>query len=114
MMSYPKNLPVLTPEVDRMYSVPPSGNVEIYYTGLPLDEIEDRLITSNAWKAAVPLLLPKQEVAGGTDHATSWRPRRSAGNSRYAEWQIWRGEQAHLAHWRPIKHTTTTVESKTT
>ena len=111
MMSYPKNLPVLTPEVDRMYSVPPSGNVEIYYTGLPLDEIEDRLITSNAWKAAVPLLLPKQEVAGGNPitplHGGHVGLLATAGmlNGKFGD-----GEQAHLAHWRPIKHTTTTVE----
>jgi hypothetical protein len=85
--------------------------VEIYYTGLPLDEIEDRLITSNAWKAAVPLLLPKQEVAGGNPitplHGGHVGLLATAGmlNGKFGE-----GEQAHLAHWRPIKHTTTTVE----
>jgi tRNA1(Val) A37 N6-methylase TrmN6 len=111
MMYYPKQLPVLTPEADRMYSVPPSGNVEIYHVGLPLDEIEDRLITSNAWKAAVPLLLPKQEVAGGSPitplHGGHVGLLATAGmlNGKFGE-----GEQAHLAHWRPIKHTTTTVE----
>lgn len=111
MMCYPKQLPVLTPEADRMYSVPPSGNVEIYHVGLPLDEIEDRLITSNAWKAAVPLLLPKQEVAGGSPitplHGGHVGLLATAGmlNGKFGE-----GEQAHLAHWRPIKHTTTTVE----
>jgi hypothetical protein len=113
MMSYPKSLPVLTPEVDRMYSVPPSGNVEIYYTGLPLDEIEDRLITSNAWKAAVPLLLPKQEVAGGNPitplHGGHVGLLATAGmlNGKFRKAP---DPEAHLAHWRPIKHTTTTVE----
>ena len=113
MMSYPKNLPVLTPEVDRMYSVPPSGNVEIYYTGLPLDEIEDRLITSNAWKAAVPLLLPKREVAGGNPitplHGGHVGLLATAGmlNGKFRKAP---DPEAHLAHWRPIKHTTTTVE----
>ena len=111
MMYYPKQLPVLTPEADRMYSVPPSGNVEIYHVGLPLDEIEDRLITSNAWKAAVPLLLPKQEVAGGSPitplHGGHVGLLATAGmlNGKFGE-----GDQAHLAHWRPIKHTSTTVE----
>jgi hypothetical protein len=111
MMYYPKQLPVLTPEVDRMYNAPPSGNVEIYHVGLPLDEIEDRLITSNAWKSAVPLLLPKQEVTGGSPitplHGGHVGLLATAGmlNGKFGE-----GEQAHLAHWRPIKHTSTTVE----
>jgi tRNA1(Val) A37 N6-methylase TrmN6 len=111
MMYYPKRLPELTPEVDRMYSVPPCGSVEIYHVGLPLDEIEDRLITSNAWKSAVPLLLPKQEVAGGSPitplHGGHVGLLATAGmlNGKFGE-----GEQAHLAHWRPIKHTSTTVE----
>jgi len=111
MTYYPKQLPVLTPEVDRMYSVPPSGTVEIYNVGLPLDEIEDRLITSNAWKSAVPLLLPKQEVAGGSPitplHGGHVGLLATAGmlNGKFGE-----GDQAHLAHWRPIKHTSTTVE----
>jgi tRNA1(Val) A37 N6-methylase TrmN6 len=112
-MSSPRNLPVLTPEVDRMYSVPPSGNVEIYYTGLPLDEIEDRLVTSNAWKAAVPLLLPKQAVSCGNPitplHGGHVGLLATAGmlNGRFGE-----GEEAHLAHWRPVKHTTTTIEEE--
>jgi len=111
MTYYPKQLPVLTPKVDRMYNVPPSGTVEIYNVGLPLDEIEDRLITSNAWKSAVPLLLPKQEVAGGSPitplHGGHVGLLATAGmlNGKFGE-----GDQAHLAHWRPIKHTSTTVE----
>jgi hypothetical protein len=111
MMYYPKQLPVLTAEADRMYGVPPSGTVEIYNVGLPLDEIEDRLITSNAWKSAVPLLLPKQEVAGGSPitplHGGHVGLLATAGmlNGKFGE-----GDQAHLAHWRPIKHTSTTIE----
>jgi hypothetical protein len=111
MMYDSRSLPVLTPEVDRMYNVPPTATVEIYYTGLPLDEIEDRLITSNAWRAAVPLLLPKKEVAGGSPitplHGGHVGLLATAGmlNGKFGE-----GDQAHLAHWRPIKHTSTTVE----
>jgi hypothetical protein len=113
MMYTPRSLPVLTPEVDRMYSVPPNGNVEIYYTGLPLDEIEDRLVTSNAWKHAVPLLLPKQEVAEGHPltplHGGHVGLLTTAGmlNGKIRNAP---DPDAHLAHWRPIKHTTTTVE----
>jgi len=111
MMYDSRSLPVLTPEVDRMYNVPPTATVEIYYTGLPLDEIEDRLITSNAWRAAVPLLLPKKEVAGGSPitplHGGHVGLLATAGmlNGKFGE-----DDQAHLAHWRPIKHTSTTVE----
>ena len=59
----------------------------------------------------MPLLLPKQEVAGGNPitplHGGHVGLLATAGmlNGKFGE-----GEQAHLAHWRPIKHTTTTVE----
>jgi tRNA1(Val) A37 N6-methylase TrmN6 len=111
MLSYSENLPMLTPHPDRMYSVPPTGEVEITYVGLPLDEIEDRLMASNAWKAAVPLLLPKQEVAGGRPitplHGGHVGLLATAGmlNGVFGQ-----GEQRHLARWRPVKHTTTTTE----
>jgi tRNA1(Val) A37 N6-methylase TrmN6 len=111
MMSYSEDLPMLTPHPDRMYSVPPTGEVEITYVGLPLDEIEDRLMASNAWKAAVPLLLPRQEVAGGRPitplHGGHVGLLATAGmlNGVFGQ-----GEQRHLARWRPVKHTTTTTE----
>jgi predicted RNA methylase len=111
MLNYPEDLPLLTPHPDRMYSVPPTGEVEITYVGLPLDEIEDRLMASNAWKAAVPLLLPKQEVAGGRPitplHGGHVGLLATAGmlNGVFGQ-----GEQRHLARWRPVKHTTTTTE----
>jgi len=110
MMSYSKSLPVLSLEPERMYSVPPTGQVEIYNVGLPLDEIENRLITSNAWKAAVPLLLPKPEIVGGSPitplHGGHVGLLATAGmmNGTFGK-----GERKHLAHWRPVKHTSTTV-----
>jgi Uncharacterised methyltransferase family (DUF6094) len=103
--------PLLSPNPDRMYSVPPTGNVEIAYNGLPLDEIEDRMMASNAWKAAIPLLLPKTEVAGGRPitplHGGHVGLLATAGmlNGVFGE-----GEKRHLARWRPVKHTTTTTE----
>jgi tRNA1(Val) A37 N6-methylase TrmN6 len=111
MLSYSDNLPMLTPHPDRMYSVPPTGEVEISYVGLPLDEIEDRLMASKAWKAAVPLLLPKQEVAGGRPitplHGGHVGLLATAGmlNGVFGK-----GKERHLARWRPVKHTTTTTE----
>jgi hypothetical protein len=111
MLSYSEDLPMLTPHPDRMYSVPPTGEVEINWVGLPLDFIEDCLNRSNAWKAAVPLLLPKQEVAGGQPitplHGGHVGLLATAGmlNGVFGQ-----GEQRHLARWRPVKHTTTTTE----
>jgi SAM-dependent methyltransferase len=111
MLSYSEDLPMLTPHPDRMYSVPPTGEVEINYVGLPLDFIEDCLNRSNAWKAAVPLLLPKQEVAGGQPitplHGGHVGLLATAGmlNGVFGQ-----GKERHLARWRPVKHTTTTTE----
>jgi SAM-dependent methyltransferase len=110
-MSYPKSLPVLSDVPDRMYAVPPTAPVEIYYAGLPLDEIEDRLCTSNAWRAAVPLLLPKPEVGGGTPltplHGGHVGLLATAGmlNGVFGE-----GDRRHIAHWRPVKHTSVCTE----
>jgi tRNA1(Val) A37 N6-methylase TrmN6 len=110
-LSYSGDMPLLTPHPDRMYNVPPTDEVEINYVGLPLDEIEDRLMASNAWKAAVPLLLPKQEVAGGRPitplHGGHVGLLATAGmlNGVFGQ-----GEKRHLARWRPVKHTTTTTE----
>jgi SAM-dependent methyltransferase len=47
---------------DAAYSIPESGPVELVYRGLPLDEIEDLLSKSAAYRQASPILFasPKQ------------------------------------------------------
>jgi hypothetical protein len=48
----------LQPGACPPYSVPPSGEAELSYRGLPYDLLEDLLPQSGAWKQAAPLLMP--------------------------------------------------------
>ncbi|HEY1647426.1 MAG TPA: DUF6094 domain-containing protein [Terracidiphilus sp.] len=58
-------LPELQPDACPPYSVPPSGEAELSYRGLPYDLLEDLLPQSGAWKQAAPLLMPHEDVATG-------------------------------------------------
>ena len=52
----PTQLPVLAGEPDAIYTVPESGSVQLIYRGLPLDEIEDLLPQSAAYRQAGRIL----------------------------------------------------------
>jgi hypothetical protein len=47
------------------YEVPPSGSVVLTNTGIPLDEVEDLLLDSAAYRQASRILLPKQRDVRG-------------------------------------------------
>lgn len=106
-------LPVLTPEADAVYSVPPGGEVEIVYRGIPLDAAENLLPMSAAWRHASPLLLPKADIVGGRPltplHGGHVGLLATAGmlNGVFGE-----GDRRHLARWKAIKHSLTAVETK--
>ena len=106
------SLPVLSDFTDAIYQVPPSPDEAVLtYTGIPLDEVEDKLGESVAWRHAVPLLLPAEEVAGGRPitplHGGHVGLLATAGmlNGVFGA-----AEQKHIARWRPVKHTTTITE----
>jgi hypothetical protein len=61
----PTRLPVLSGEADAAYPVPESGAVRVVYRGLPLDEIEDLLPASGAYRQAGRLLLPEPSGISG-------------------------------------------------
>jgi len=61
----PMQLPVLTEEADAAYALPASGPVQLVYRGLPLDEIEDLLPSSGAYRQAGRLLFPEPAVISG-------------------------------------------------
>src|SRR6201987_5192527 len=50
---------------EKPYRVPTSTSTQLVYRGLPLDQIEDLIAHSSAWKQVEALLLPKEEMAGG-------------------------------------------------
>jgi len=61
----PAQLPVLPAEPDAIYAVPESGPVQLIYRGLPLDEIEDLLPSSPAYRQAGRLLFPEPARISG-------------------------------------------------
>jgi hypothetical protein len=52
----PTQLPVLPAEPDAIYAIPESGPVQLVYRGLPLDQIEDLLPLSVAYRQAGRIL----------------------------------------------------------
>jgi hypothetical protein len=111
MAYYGPGAPNLTLEADCTYQVPAGGEVIITNIGLPLDEVEDRLLGSGAWANAAPMLLPKREVTGGRPitplHGGHVGVLATAGmiNGVFGA-----EEEKHIARWQPEKHTTVSEE----
>ena len=88
------------------YEVPSSGPVVLTNTGIPLDEVEDLLPESAAYRQASRVLLPKQRDVRGRPltplHGGHVGLLCTAGmlNGIFGE-----GEDRHIAHWRSVKFT---------
>ena len=88
------------------YEVPPSGPIALTNAGLPLDEVEDLLFESAAYRQASRFLLPKQRDVRGRPltplHGGHVGLLCTAGmlNGVFGE-----GEDRHIAHWRSLKFT---------
>ena len=88
------------------YEVPASGPIALTNAGLPLDELEDLLLESAAYRQASRLLLPKQRDVRGRPltplHGGHVGLLCTAGmlNGVFGE-----GEDRHIAHWRSVKFT---------
>jgi hypothetical protein len=54
------DLTALTETLATQYVIPPSGPVVLTNTGIPLDEVEDLLLDSAAYRQASRILLPRQ------------------------------------------------------
>lgn len=89
---------------DAMYEVPSSGPIVLTNAGLPLDEVEDLVLESAAYRQASRLLLPKQRDVRGRPltplHGGHVGLLCTAGmlNGVFGE-----GEERHIAHWRSLK-----------
>ena len=65
-------IPALPDAPDRHYVIPPSPAAKLDYRGLPLDELEDLLANSPAWRQAKRIThAPKPEFAGRTTTCSS-------------------------------------------
>jgi SAM-dependent methyltransferase len=93
-----------TPEVK--YEIPRSEPIVLTHVGIPLDEVEDLLLESAAYRQAGRVLLPKQRDVRGRPltplHGGHVGLLCTAGmlNGVFGE-----GENRHIAHWRSVKFT---------
>ena len=101
----PSSIPALKADAAERYVIPPSDQVAIAYTGLPLDEIEDAIERSAAMQNARGLLIRKQQRMSGRPvtplHKGHVGLLACSGmlNGFFSE-----GEDRHIAHWRAVKH----------
>src|SRR5438093_7149015 len=97
-------IPALPDAPDRHYVIPPSPAAKLDYRGLPLDELEDLLANSPAWRQAKRIThAPKPEFAG--------RPLTSLHQGHVAllctsgmmNGCFGDGEDRHVAYWESVK-----------
>jgi hypothetical protein len=104
MLAWKPDFAELTDHAPASYEVPPSGLVVLTNTGIPLDEVEDLLLDSAAYRQASRILLPKQRDVRGRPltplHGGHVGLLCTAGmlNGVFGE-----GENRHIAHWRSVK-----------
>ena len=89
---------------DPSFCVPPSGPVTLTNLGIPLDEVEDLLVQSAAYRQAGRILIREQGTVTGRPltplHGGHVSLLATAGmlNGVFGQ-----GEDRHIAHWRSIK-----------
>ncbi len=99
-----QKLPPLPSEPDHLYVVPPGGPVRPVHRGLPLDQIEDLLPKSSAYRQASAVLFAQQADITGRPltplHGGHVGLLCTAGmlNGIFGD-----GETRHIAHWQSIK-----------
>ncbi len=100
----PERLPPLPSDPDHQYPIPPSAPVRFVYRGLPLDQIEDLLPKSSAYRQAGAVLFGQQADVTGRPltplHGGHVGLLCTAGmlNGIFGE-----GEMRHIAHWQSVK-----------
>ncbi len=99
-----EELPPLPSEPDRQYTAAPSGTVRLAHRGLPLDQIEDLLPKSSAYRQASAILFAQQADVTGRPltplHGGHVGLLCTAGmlNGIFGD-----GESRHIAHWQSVK-----------
>jgi hypothetical protein len=109
----PSQIPVLPAEPDTQYTVPVSGPAQLVYRGLPLDEIEDLLPQSSAYRQAGRILFAEPLYATGRPltplHAGHVGLLACSGllNGIFGS-----GNQRHISCWQAVKVTDKTEEEE--
>lgn len=108
-----RDLGALGDEADARYEIPPSGRAELTHIGIPLDEVENLLLSSSAYRQAARVLIREQSDVRGRPltplHGGHVGLLCTAGmlNGIFGE-----GESRHVAHWRSLKFTDHWEESE--
>jgi hypothetical protein len=104
MLASKADLATLADTPPVRYEIPPSGPIVLANTGIPLDEVEDLVLDSAAYRQASRILLPQQRDVRGRPltplHGGHVGLLCTAGmlNGVFGE-----GENRHIAHWRSVK-----------
>lgn len=101
-----KYIPEIQDVPEATYRVPSSGPILLTNTGLPLDEIEDLLLQSAAYRQAARVLIREQRDVGGRPltplHGGHVGLLCTAGMLNGA---FGKDELLHVAHWKSLKFT---------
>jgi len=109
----PSQIPVLPAEPDTQYTVPVNGPAQLTYRGLPLDEVEDLLPQSAAYRQAGRILFAEPVSAAGRPltplHAGHVGLLACSGllNGIFGS-----GDQRHISCWQAVKVTDKTEEEE--
>ena len=107
------DLPELQDVCDDPYDIPPTGPATLTFKGLPLDEVEDSLPSSQAYRQAARILAPEPTLIRGRPltplHAGQVGQVACSGliNGIFGS-----GEERHIAAWKSKKMTTKTTEEE--
>jgi len=97
-------LPALTDHPDRLYPVPEAGPVELLYRGLPLDETEDLLPKSPAYRQARRILFaPEAREKGRPPSPLHQGHVALCAVSGMLDGIFGEGELRHIARWQAVK-----------
>jgi hypothetical protein len=103
-LSTQDELPDLADDTEATYSIPVSGPTELTNSGIPLDEVEDLLLRSSAYRQVRRVLIHEQSNVRGRPltplHGGHVGLLCTAGllNGIFGE-----NEQRHIAFWRSVK-----------
>ena len=108
-----ERLPELADSCDDPYAVPTTGPAALTFKGLPLDELEDLVANSPAYRQTARILAPEPTVIGGRPltplHAGQVGLVACSGliNGIFGS-----GEERHIAAWKSKKITTKLTEEE--
>ena len=87
MLALKPELLILTDRPITLYGVPPSGPISVTNTGIPLDEVEDLLLESAAYRQASRILVPRGRDVRGRP-LTPLHGGHVTVHGRHAQWRV--------------------------